>query len=182
MNKLDSKELVKFGSDYARCMINQKDFDLLLSKAKKLLSNKIINNKDALWFNYPTLISKNLIEEMSETASEIRNISDIIIVCGIGGSYYGAKSAIDFILKEKKPIPEIIFTGNTLNPEIIKTFLEKIKDKNFSVIVVSKSGETLETMLTFQIFYNELMLKYKTTAEISKRIIAITEDNNNFFE
>jgi hypothetical protein len=51
MNKLDSKELVKFGSDYARCMINQKDFDLLLSKAKKLLSNKIINNKDALWFN-----------------------------------------------------------------------------------------------------------------------------------
>lgn len=130
------------------------------------------------WMNYPVSISPDEIHSINNTAEKIISESRAVVVIGIGGSYLGAKAAIDFLKSSfynstYKTTPDIYFAGNNLSGEYIRQIVTLVAPRNFSVIVISKSGKTLETSLTFRVFLNLLQAKYGEKA--SQHIYVITD-------
>ena len=136
------------------------------------------------WIDLPVNYDKQEFSEIKKAAEEIRANSKALVVCGIGGSYLGAAAAIDFLkggmhnLKNAGPDGDlqIFFAGNNMNPTYINDVLEIVKDKDFSVNVISKSGTTMETSISFRIFKKALEEKYGKE-EAVKRIYATTDKN-----
>lgn len=136
------------------------------------------------WVNLPVNYDKEEFARIKQAAEKIRSDSDALIVCGIGGSYLGAAAAVDFLkgcmnnIRLAKGInsgdPEIYFAGNNMTPSYVKDILELVKDKDFSVNVISKSGTTMETSVSFRIFKKALEEKYGKE-EAAKRIYATTD-------
>ena len=119
--------------------------------------NKMINEKsgpgnDFLgWVDYPVNFDKEELERIKKDAKYVRDNFDILVVCGIGGSYLGAKSAIDALkgLKSDDKL-EIIFMGQTFSPNYVAQVLDYLKGKKFAINVISKSGTTTETSISFR--------------------------------
>ena len=156
-----------------------KEFDLSKYQNKiNEIHNKLNLDKMTDWYNINKCISNEELDKVIKISENIRKNYDVMIVIGIGGSFLGAKSVIDifkpyFNLKK----PEIIFAGNTLSPTYLKELSEYIKDKEVIIDVISKSGNTLETNITFDYLYNELKLKY-SGEELRKRIIITTDEDS----
>ena len=122
------------------------------------------------WVDLPVAYDKEEFARIQKAAEKIRNESQVLIVCGIGGSYLGAAAALDFLkgamhnLKiRSKDITgdiEIYFAGNNMSPAYIKDVVSMIGDRDFSVNVISKSGTTMETSISFRIFRKMLEEKY----------------------
>jgi len=132
------------------------------------------------WLDLPNLILETEMKSILSCASRIRSNSEVLVVIGVGGSYLGAKAAIDFLRSPnynllKKSTPDIFFMGNGLSTAAINETIELIGDKDFSVNVISKSGGTLEPALSFRVFKSLLEKKYGSAAK--KRIIATTDAN-----
>lgn len=126
------------------------------------------------WLTWPNDYDKEEYARMKECAKRIRENSDVLVVCGIGGSYLGARAAIEMInglYAQKKP--EIIFMGNTFSSTYIAQVMDYIKDKEVTVNVISKSGTTTETALAFRILKQFMEEKYGEHA--SERIVATTD-------
>lgn len=147
------------------------------------------------WIDLPVNYDKNEFARIKKAAEKIRNESEVLIVCGIGGSYLGALSAIDFLkgamnnyklmskgnqksddFKENgdSKDPLIFFAGNNMSPSYIADIIEIIKDKDFSINVISKSGTTMETSIAFRIFKKLLEEKYGVK-QAASRIYATTD-------
>ena len=134
------------------------------------------------WLTLPEDYDKKEFEKIKETAQIIQNNSDILIVIGIGGSYLGAKMVIEalnnnfynYSKTNKSNKPQIIFAGNTLSSTYLSDLIEYIKDKDFSINVISKSGTTIEPAISFRILKEILIEKYGK--EESKNRIFITTD------
>ncbi len=152
--------------------------------AKKELLEKIGPGSEFTgWVDLPINYDKEEFERIKKAAAKIRQDSDVLVVCGIGGSYLGALAAIDFIkganhnlkvlAKGDKDLV-ILFAGNNMSPSYIADIIELVKDKDFSVNVISKSGTTMETSISFRIFKKLLEEKYGKE-EASKRIYATTD-------
>lgn len=109
-------------------------------------------------------------------AKTIREKADTFIVCGIGGSYLGSRAAIEMIngLFPKNPKVDVYFVGNTFSSTYILQLLEKIKDRNVYVNVISKSGTTTETAMAFRLLKQFMEQKYGVD-EARSRIIATTD-------
>lgn len=122
------------------------------------------------WLDVPINTNKNMLRNIEEAANRLRNISDIIISLGIGGSYLGAKAAIEML---DTGTYKVIFAGNNISGAYLKNIIEKVKDLDFSLIVISKSGTTLETAISFRILKDILISKYGKEAG-KERIVAIT--------
>ena len=120
------------------------------------------------------MIKKNL-KKLKQVAAEIRNKCEVCVVCGIGGSYLGARAAIEMIngLYSKDKV-EMIFLGNTFSSSYIAQVLDYIKDKEVCVNVISKSGTTTETSLAFR-FLKQFMEEKYGKEEACKRIVATTD-------
>lgn len=115
------------------------------------------------------------LKRIEEAAKKIINDSDVLLVIGIGGSYLGAKAVISALNKYfTKNKLEIIFVGNSLSSEYTKEVLEYLKDKDFSINVISKSGTTTEPAIAFRIFKNLLQTKYR---DYYTRIYATTDQS-----
>lgn len=151
--------------------------------AKKTLVEKLGPGSEFTgWVELPENYDKEEFARIKEAAKEIRANSKALVVCGIGGSYLGAAAAIDFLkgsmynLKNAGPDGDlqIFFAGNNMNPTYINDVLELVKDKDFSVNVISKSGTTMETSVSFRIFKKALEEKYGKE-EAAKRIYATTD-------
>jgi len=120
--------------------------------------------------------------QIKEAAKRIRANSDVLIVIGIGGSYMGAKAAIEYLshtfynqyVQQTKKSPEIYFVGQNLSGKYLKQLLDMLEDKDVSINVISKSGTTTEPAIAFRIFRKWLEAKYGK-AEASKRIYATTD-------
>src|SRR5574344_1131477 len=120
--------------------------------------NQMINQKTGLgndylgWADYPINYDKNEITKIIKYAKEVRQNFSILVVCGIGGSYLGARAAIEAIrgLRSNDKL-EIIFMGQTFSSTYIKQTLDYLKDKNFAINVISKSGTTTETSVSFRL-------------------------------
>ena len=126
------------------------------------------------WLNWANNYDKDEFARVKEVAAKVRENSEVFIVCGIGGSYLGARAAIEMInglYADKKP--EIIYMGNTFSSTYIAQVMNYIKDKEVTVNVISKSGTTTETALAFRILKQFMEEKYGEEAK--KRIIATTD-------
>jgi len=117
------------------------------------------------WLSLPGRIDKAEYLRVKAAASRIRRQSKALVVIGIGGSYLGARAAIEFLFtgaynERSLDAPRVYFAGNGLSGKQVQTVLELLGDADFSVLVVSKSGSTLEPALAFELFLERLERKY----------------------
>ena len=151
--------------------------------AKEMLVNKTGAGNDFLgWIDLPVDYDKEEFDRVKKAATKIKADSDVLLVIGIGGSYLGARAAIDFLrhsfynnieAKERKA-PEIYFVGNSISSAYIKGLIDVIGDRDFSINMISKSGTTTEPAIAFRVFKEILENKYGKEAA-AKRIYATTD-------
>ena len=143
--------------------------------------NKMINEKTGAgndflgWVDWPNNYDKEELERLIKDAKYVRENFDVLVVAGIGGSYLGARSALD-ALKGIKGVdkPEIIFMGQTFSPNYTHQVLEYLKDKKFAINVISKSGTTTETSIAFRLL-KSLLEEKVGKEEARKSIFAVTD-------
>jgi glucose-6-phosphate isomerase len=131
------------------------------------------------WFDLPVATPESLIGRIEERARMLRNMSDIIVVCGVGGSSLGARAGLGFILDNETGLPEssglqILFAGDSLSPRQLNHSLNRLAERRFSVIVVSKTGTTIETSIAFQVLWSELLRRFGAD-DARKRVVAVTD-------
>lgn len=117
------------------------------------------------WLNLPTDYDKDEFERIKEAAEKIKANSDILIVIGIGGSYLGARAAIEFIKSPNynalaKDTPKIYFTGNSISSSALSELIEICEGKDISINMISKSGTTTEPAIAFRVFRELIEKKY----------------------
>ena len=151
--------------------------------AKKVLVDKTGAGNDFLgWIDLPVDYDKEEFNRIKEAAKKIQEDSEVLVVIGIGGSYLGARAAIDFlrhgfynnVSKEVRKTPEIYYAGNNISQSYLKALIDVIGDRDFSVNIISKSGTTTEPAIAFRVFKEMLEKKYGK-AEAAKRIYATTD-------
>jgi glucose-6-phosphate isomerase len=131
------------------------------------------------WIDLPAKISDDEINDIKYCAENLRAISSAIVVVGIGGSYLGAKAVIEslslsFKNKFEKGNPDILYAGHNLSEEYLSELLNLLSGIDYSIIVISKSGTTIEPAVAFRLLKNHIETKYGTD-EARKRIVAITD-------
>ena len=134
------------------------EIKLEFEKMKK--EEKLGQNNYVGWMDLPDNYDEVELNEIKSASEKIRQESDVLIVAGIGGSYLGAEAIIDALQKRNDKL-EIIFLGNSISERDLEDTIEYIKDKDYSLNVISKSGTTLETALAFRVLKNEMIKKYK---------------------
>ncbi|PWN00472.1 MAG: glucose-6-phosphate isomerase [Massilioclostridium sp.] len=151
-----------------------------LQAAHDTLKNKTGLGKDFLgWVDLPVDYDKEEFDRILAAAEKIKQDSDVLIVIGIGGSYLGARAAIEFLKSPfynnlKKDTPDIYFVGNNISPTYLNEVLSICEGRDVSVNIISKSGTTTEPALAFRIFKKYLEDKYGVE-EAKKRIYATTD-------
>ena len=155
----------------------------LAAQAKeKLLAKDGAGNDFLGWIDLPVDYDKEEFARIKEAAAKIRQDSEVLLVIGIGGSYLGARAAIEFlghsfaniVSKEIRKSPEIYFVGNSISSTYIKDLIDVIGDRDFSINMISKSGTTTEPAIAFRVFKEILEKKYGKEAA-AKRIYATTD-------
>lgn len=151
--------------------------------ARDTLMNKSGAGNDFLgWIDLPSDYDKEEFHRIKKAANKIQSDSDVLLVVGIGGSYLGARAAIEFLShsfynvlpKETRKTPEIYFVGNSISSKYINDLKDVLKGKDFSVNMISKSGTTTEPAIAFRVFKDMLIEKYGRE-EANKRIYATTD-------
>ena len=158
-----------------------KEQDILAYQKDVERINKMINEKSGPgndyigWADWPVNYDKDELERMIKDAKYVRDHFDILVVCGIGGSYLGARAALEALngLKSDDKL-EVIFMGQTFSPNYVAQVMEYLKDKNFAVNVISKSGTTTETSISFRLL-KELLEKKLGKDGARKAIYATTD-------
>ena len=151
--------------------------------AKELLVSRKGPGNDFLgWIDQPVAYDKEEFDRIKKAAAKIQSDSDILLVVGIGGSYLGARAAIEFLRhsfynvvdKSVRKTPEIYFVGNSISSTYLKHLIQVIGDRDFSINMISKSGTTTEPAIAFRILKKLAEEKYGK-AEAAKRIYATTD-------
>jgi len=155
----------------------------ITESAKELLLSKKGAGNDYLgWIDLPVDYDKDEFERIKKAAKKIQFDSEVLVVIGIGGSYLGARAAIEFlghnffnsVSKEVRKAPEIYFVGNSISSTYLSNLIDVIGDRDFSVNIISKSGTTTEPAIAFRVFKKLLEKKYGKE-EAAKRIYATTD-------
>ena len=134
------------------------------------------------WIDLPENYDKEEFARIKKAAAKIQSDSEVLVVIGIGGSYLGARAAIEFLAhsfnnllsKEERKAPQIFFAGNSISSTYLADLINVIGDRDFSVNVISKSGTTTEPAIAFRVFKELLINKYGKE-EANKRIYATTD-------
>ena len=155
---------------------------LALDAKDLLVSRKGAGNDFLGWIDLPENYDKEEFARIKKAAAKIQSDSEVLLVIGIGGSYLGARAAIEFlrhsfyntVSKEIRKTPEIYFIGNSISSTYIKHLMDVIGDRDFSINMISKSGTTTEPAIAFRVF-KEMMEKKYGKAEAAKRIYATTD-------
>lgn len=177
---------LKLETKYTENFIKKHEYDQLRPFVE--LSNQILENKSGAgndflgWVDLPKNYDKEEFVRIQKAAEKIKNDSEILIVIGIGGSYLGAKAAIEFLSntfynnqdKSVRKGPQIFFAGTNMSPVYLKHLLDLVGDKDFSINVISKSGTTTEPAIAFRVFKEKLEKKYGKK-EAAKKIYATTD-------
>ena len=177
---------VTFDYGKAACFVGSNEVEYMKKialDAKKLLLSRSGAGNDFLgWVDLPVNYDKEEFARIKKAAAKIQGDSDVLLVIGIGGSYLGARAAIEFLRhsfynnlsKELRGTPEIYFVGNSISSTYVQHLIDIIGDRDFSVNVISKSGTTTEPAIAFRIFKAMLEKKYGKE-EAAKRIYATTD-------
>jgi glucose-6-phosphate isomerase len=186
--KTEEKNMSKVTFDYSKVSSFISDEEVVNMKkiaedAKKVLLEKTGAGNDFLgWIDLPVDYDKEEFERIKKAAKKIQGDSEVLVVIGIGGSYLGARAAIEFlrhgfynnVSKEVRKTPEIYYAGNSISPAYLKGLIDVIGDRDFSVNIISKSGTTTEPAIAFRVFKEMLEKKYGKE-EAAKRIYATTD-------
>ena len=143
--------------------------------------NKMINEKTGAgsdylgWADWPVEYDREELARILKDAKYVRNNFDILVVCGIGGSYLGARAALEALngLKSDDKM-EIIFMGQTFSPNYVAQVMKYLKGKNFAINVISKSGTTTETSISFRLLKE--LLESQVGKEKARKAIYATTD------
>lgn len=155
----------------------------LAEEAKEQLVSKSGAGNDFVgWLDLPTAYDKEEFERIKKAAKKIQSDSEVLIVIGIGGSYLGARAAIEFlrhgfynnIPKDARKTPEIYYAGNNISGSYIEGLMDVVGERDFSINVISKSGTTTEPAIAFRVFKKKIEEKYGKE-EAAKRIYATTD-------
>ena len=135
------------------------------------------------WLDLPSNYDKEEFARIKKAAEKIREDSEVFVAIGIGGSYLGARAAIDFLnntfynmltKEQRNGAPQVIFAGNSISSTYLADVLNLIGDRDFSINVISKSGTTTEPAIAFRVLKEKLIAKYGEE-EAKKRIYATTD-------
>ncbi len=177
---------VTFDNSVAKVFVSDaelKNMERIALSAKEELVSKTGAGNDYLgWIDLPVKYNKKEFARIKEAAAKIQSDSDVLLVIGIGGSYLGARAAIDFlrhsfynnISKKQRKTPEIYYVGNSISTQYMAHLKEVIGNRDFSINMISKSGTTTEPAIAFRIFKKMLIDKYGKK-EANKRIYATTD-------
>lgn len=155
----------------------------LVQDAREVLVSRTGAGNDFLgWIDLPVDYDKEEFGRIQKAAEKIKSDSEVLVVIGIGGSYLGARAAIEFlrhgfynmVSKEIRKTPEIYFVGNSISSTYLAQLIDVIGDRDYSVNIISKSGTTTEPAIAFRIFKDMLEKKYGKE-EAAKRIYATTD-------
>ena len=148
------------------------------------IHRKLMDKEDAYtgWVDWPLRMEPALLQEILDTAEEIRQKCTALVVIGIGGSYLGAKACIELLQSpfyneyyaKKQQRPRIYFAGHHLSTIYYYELLERLAEEDICLCVISKSGTTLEPSIAFEMLRGYLRQRYGA-AEAAKRIYAITD-------
>jgi glucose-6-phosphate isomerase len=179
-------EKVTFDYGKSADVISQEEVSYMMKlaeDAKQQLISKTGAGNDFLgWLDLPVDYDKEEFERIKKAAAKIQADSEVLVVIGIGGSYLGARAAIEFLRhgfynnlpKQTRKTPEIYYAGNSISGTYLSGLVEVIGDRDFSVNIISKSGTTTEPAIAFRVFKEMLEKKYGKE-EAAKRIYATTD-------
>lgn len=178
----------KLSFDYSKALGYVREEELSFMKEQVLTAEKFLKEKNGAgndflgWIELPTNYDKAEFERIKAAAEKIKKDSDILLVVGIGGSYLGARAAIDFLShtfynnlpKDKRKGTEIFYVGNNISGVYLKHLLDILEGKDYSINVISKSGTTTEPAIAFRVLKKHIEEKYGK-AEARNRIYATTD-------
>ena len=179
-------EKLNFNYQFAKKFFNESELKQIkpyVELANEVLTSKSGAGNDFLgWVDLPETYDKDEFARIKKAAEKIKNDSEVLVVIGIGGSYLGAKAAIEFLShsfynnlpKDKRKTPEIYFAGTNMSGVYLQHLIDVVGDRDFSVNVISKSGTTTEPAIAFRVFKKMLEEKYGKE-EAAKRIYATTD-------
>ena len=153
-----------------------KGYEKDVERINKMINEKTGAGNDFLgWADWPVNYDKEELARIKKDAQYVRDNFDILVVCGIGGSYLGARCALEALngLKSDDKL-EIIFMGQTFSPNYVAQVMNYLKGKNFAINVISKSGTTTETSISFRLL-KELLEKQVGKEKARKAIYATTD-------
>lgn len=179
-------EMIKFDASHVKDFIRPHELDQIKAQAETaretLIEGTGAGNDFLGWIDLPVAYDKEEYGRIKAAAEKIRRDSDVLVVIGIGGSYLGARAAIEFLKpnfynqlpRTAVDAPEIYFAGNNISGAYLNDLVDLIGDRDFSVNIISKSGTTTEPSIAFRVFKAKLEAKYGK-AEAVKRIYATTD-------
>ncbi|TPR41682.1 glucose-6-phosphate isomerase [Apilactobacillus micheneri] len=178
---------IKFDTSALKQFVDEnelKEIKPMLNTARdELLNGTGVESKMRQWMTLPTDYDKEEFSRIKQAANKIQSDSKILVVIGIGGSYLGAKMALDFLhdnfyeSADSNKYPKVVFAGNSISGSYVNDLIKLIGDKDFSVNVISKSGTTTEPSIAFRIFRQLLINKYGKD-EANQRIYVTTDAKN----
>ncbi len=180
--------MAKVTFDYSKAKKFVRDEEVANMKNQILEARKVLLSGDGAgsdflgWVDLPVNYDREEFDRIKKAAEKIKSDSDVLLVLGIGGSYLGARAAINFlrhnfyntVSKEIRKTPEIYFAGNSLSGTYLANLVDVIGDRDFSINVISKSGTTTETSVAFRLFREMAEKKYGREGA-AKRIYATTD-------
>ncbi len=177
---------VTFDYGKAKCFVSDQEVanmkKQVLSAKEDLVNGTGAGNDFLGWVNLPEEYDREEFDRIEAAAKKIQGDSEVLVVIGIGGSYLGARAAIEFlrhsfyntVSKEVRKTPEIYYAGNSISTNYMQHLIDVIGDRDFSINVISKSGTTTEPAIAFRVFKKLLEDKYGKE-EAAKRIYATTD-------
>lgn len=156
-------------------------YESKVAEAQKCLEEATCPGNDFLgWLHLPSSITSEFLDELQTTANILKEMCEVIVVAGIGGSYLGARAVIEglgnsfaWLVNDTKN-PTIVFAGNNIGEDYLFELTSWLKTKKFGVINISKSGTTTETALTFRLLKKQCE-EQRGKAEAQKVIVAVTD-------
>ena len=174
---------LKLNDKYVKDFISAEELNAMapaIEDAHEKVINKSGEGADFLgWVDLPVNYDKEEFARIQKAAEKIKNDSKALVVIGIGGSYLGARAAIEFCTSQNynlisKDTPNIYFSGNSISGAALSELVDLVKDVDFSINVISKSGTTTEPAISFRIF-RELLIEKYGEEEAAKRIYVTTD-------
>ena len=181
-----SKSMLKFKTQYVEKFITSTEVSLM--QPMVMVADELLRKGTGAgsaytdWLHLPTEYDKDEFARIQAAAKKIQSDSKVLVVIGIGGSYLGARAAIDFLNEyfnnylpdEQRNFPQVLFAGNSIAPAYLNSLIKVIGDRDFSVNVISKSGTTAEPAIAFRVFKRMLEEKYGVEGA-RERIYATTD-------
>lgn len=180
--------MIETSFSYRDALLNITEKDLsdnqnLLSAAYDKLINRTGKGNDFLgWLDLPETITSGLIGEIQDKAAQLASISEVSVVIGIGGSYLGTRAVVEMLSghfncfgQKDRKYPQLLYAGNHLSEDYMADLIDILDQKDYSLIVISKSGTTTEPAIAFRILKEHCEKKYGKE-QASQRIVAVTDE------